>query len=185
MNHDKKKQFDHRTGIRHDSFQEKFYIGTAEVKFVGKDIDINGKRYEGTPGLYELLFKRNPKKYSDQDIHTYKEILDITSAARTNFNPNSQIQGTKAFKYKSIIGPLYSEELTRYHETPKRENKTFGKGMFKEVNQNPIDYVYWDDPNELVDRLKLLVASQTAGHTGHTNEIISIIEELREIDIVE
>ncbi len=43
-----------------------------------------------------------------------------------------------------------------------------------------MDYVYWDDPNELVERLQLLIAEQTAGNPSHTNEIHSIIEELRE-----
>ena len=33
------------------------------------------------------------------------------------------------------------------------------------------DYVYWNDPNELVDRLRLLYASQAAGNASHTNEI--------------
>jgi hypothetical protein len=57
--------------------------------------------------------------------------------------------------------------------------------MFKEVSDKPIDYVYWNDPNELVNRLRLLVASQSAGHTGHSNEIVSVIEELREANIIE
>jgi len=56
--------------------------------------------------------------------------------------------------------------------------------MFKELTGNSINYVYWDDPNKLVDRLKLLVASKQAGHTGHKNEIVSIIEELREAKII-
>ncbi len=43
-----------------------------------------------------------------------------------------------------------------------------------------MDYVYWDDPNELVDRLRLLMAEQAAGNMSHTNEIHAIIEELRE-----
>lgn len=46
------------------------------------------------------------------------------------------------------------------------------------------DYVYWDDPNELVDRLRLLVSSSHAGHSGHVNEINSIVEELREVGII-
>lgn len=37
-----------------------------------------------------------------------------------------------------------------------------------------LDYVYWDDPNELVDRLKLLIASQQASNPSHNNGIISI-----------
>ena len=46
------------------------------------------------------------------------------------------------------------------------------------------DYIYWDDPNELVDRLRLLMASQAAGNPSHNNEILSIIEELREAKIL-
>jgi hypothetical protein len=183
MNHDKKKQFDHRTGIRHDSLNKTFYIGASEVRFDGSDINVDGKLYKGTSGLYELLFKNNPKKYLTQDVHTYKEILDISNACRTNVDPNGQIQGSRSDKYKSIIAPLYFQSESS--ETPRKQRKTVGKGMFKEVNNNPIDYVYWDDPNELVDRLKLLVASQTAGHTGHTNEIVSLIEELQEAHIIE
>lgn len=40
-------------------------------------------------------------------------------------------------------------------------------------------YMYWDDPNELVDRLR-----SPHSQPGHTNEIVSIIEELREADII-
>lgn len=46
------------------------------------------------------------------------------------------------------------------------------------------DYVYWDDPNELIERLKLLIASKSAGNSNHDNEIVSIIEELREAGII-
>jgi len=48
-----------------------------------------------------------------------------------------------------------------------------------------MDYVFWDDPNELVDRLQLLAASYQAGNKSHTNEIMSILEELREADQIE
>ena len=33
-----------------------------------------------------------------------------------------------------------------------------------------IDYIYWDDPNEIVDRLRLLEASRQADYNGHDNE---------------
>jgi len=39
---------------------------------------------------------------------------------------------------------------------------------------------YWNDPNELVNRLRLLYSSLAAGNTGVRNEIISICEELVE-----
>lgn len=73
--------------------------------------------------------------------------------------------------------------------TPTNKNMKSGNGMIPtnsmHHNENAyISYTYWDDPNELVDRLRLLVASKSAGHSGHTNEIMSIIEELREADII-
>lgn len=60
-----------------------------------------------------------------------------------------------------------------------------GEGMFMEVTDNKIDYRHWDDANELVERLRLLLASTQAGHSGHMNEITSIVEELREANIIE
>lgn len=64
--------------------------------------------------------------------------------------------------------------------------KRYGYGIESEFipyEQN-ISYEYWDDPNELVDRLRLLVSSKAAGHSGHNKEIMSIVEELRESNII-
>jgi len=52
------------------------------------------------------------------------------------------------------------------------------------LNDNAIDYVHWDDPNELVDRLRLLELSRQVGHNAHDNEMLSIIEELCEVGII-
>lgn len=55
----------------------------------------------------------------------------------------------------------------------------------KEFRTNKIEYRHFDDFNEIIDRLRLLMSSQSAGNTNHNNEIISIIEELREGGIIE
>ncbi|XP_072766280.1 uncharacterized protein [Anoplolepis gracilipes] len=52
------------------------------------------------------------------------------------------------------------------------------------LNDNKIDYVHWNDLNELVDRLRLLDASRRAGNNTYDNEIMSIIEELREDGLI-
>lgn len=83
------------------------------------------------------------------------------------------INGNRSLKYRiisKIIGSKSGEGLI-----PSR----------KKVNSLKTDYVYWDDANELVDRLRLLFSSRSAGHNGHDNEILSIIEELRESNIIE
>ena len=56
--------------------------------------------------------------------------------------------------------------------------------MIAQNTSSNYDYVYWNDVNELVDRLKLLVAEKSAGNNSHDNEIMSIIEELREERII-
>lgn len=67
-----------------------------------------------------------------------------------------------------------------------RQNTKLGKGLSLKNNKNKnVDFVYWDDGNELINRLRLLTSSTAAGHTAHTNEIISIIEELREAKIIQ
>jgi len=58
-----------------------------------------------------------------------------------------------------------------------------GSGLYKDIIPQT-QLVYYDDPNELVTRLNLLTSSQNAGNTGVNNEIISIIEELRERNII-
>lgn len=72
--------------------------------------------------------------------------------------------------------------------TPVRKNLPTGDGLIDSdamiYDNNNKSYVYWDNANELCDRLKLLVASQNAGHSGHHNEIVSLIEELREAKII-
>ena len=69
-----------------------------------------------------------------------------------------------------------------------------GQGLFntdvKECTNSadvtsPHIITYWNDANELVNRLRLLTASTAAGHTGHNNEIAAIVEELREAEIIE
>ena len=167
LHQDNANEFDHRYGVRLNPDTEKFYIGDSRMDIDGSDVIVKNKRYKGTQGLYELLFKKEPKFYNQEDEKNYRKIILKTNAHRRNYQSNAQIAGSKLKKYKHIIGPLVS-----------------GKGVYVEANTNKIDYVHWDDPNELVDRLRLLLASQQAGHTGHINEIASIIEELKETGII-
>ena len=52
------------------------------------------------------------------------------------------------------------------------------------AKDSSIDYENWDDPNKLVDRLRVLVAEREAGFIGRDNEIQLIIEELRIAEII-
>ena len=92
------------------------------------------------------------------------------------------IKSNKEHKYKNIIAPLLV--------THKTSGTSIGSGIKTNIpsaaklTDNEIDYVHWDDPNELVDRLQLLDASRRANNNVHDNEILSIIEGLREAGLI-
>ena len=145
------------------------------------NIIIDGVRYAGSPGLYELIFKRIPDDllYTEDDMNKYKSMLLATNAHKHKHHSQGRLLSNRGYKYKYVIAPLMSI-------TPKKQKKKSGKGLphAMTLNDNAIDYVHWDDPNELVDRLRLLDASHRAGNNAHDNEMLSIIEELREAGLI-
>lgn len=155
--------------------QGKLMMGSADVNIADETIKIGQRKYKKTPGLMELLTKRSPNLsvISKEDTKNYKIMLLETNAHRRNYDPSKPIKSNKGFKYINIIKPLFNDKITSI------EGKGVGIPVLKKVKKN-VDYVYWDDPNELVERLKLLIASRDAGNTGLDNEILSIIEELNE-----
>lgn len=173
---DGSKDCDETYGVRIE--MNKLYVGNLEL-YIGSNggISIGNKMYAGKGGLYELLFMKNPKEYTEEDLNNYKEILETSSAHKRNYDATSQLNGTRSAKYKRIIKPLFKGGTFKSHS---------GSGISSMIyNEKPIEYIYWDDVNELVDRLKLLNASKTAGNTdSHDNEILAILNELREAGII-
>ncbi len=65
------------------------------------------------------------------------------------------------------------------------EGRKTGNGFMKVIKGvKSLRGFYWNDPNELVERLILLHASKAAGNTNVYNEILAIEEELREANII-
>ena len=150
---------------------DKYLLGKSPIIFKNNSVEIDSKSYPKTDGLMELLFLKRPdlRKVTQEDYENYYLILHRSSAHKLQFNPNQQIGTHNSNKFTNIISKLFS--VTGHGILP----------QFKVANKSSVtDYRYWDDPNELVDRLRLLIAERTAGNTGHNNEILAIIEELRE-----
>lgn len=168
----KTSDMDLNTGVRH--LQTGKRIGSKDVSFKDNYIHINGQKYYLTKGLLELIFKKDPRQnlIQSDDLDVYKKIVLNTDAYRKQYNSRNDIRIDNTAKFRDIIKPMLT---------------TKGDGLLPTYmleQRNKIDYVYWDDPNELVDRLRLLISAQAAGNTHHSNEIISIIEELRESEII-
>lgn len=161
-------ELDRSYGIRSNG--RHWLLGNSQISVRNDKIIIKNKEFQGTQGLYELLFLKNPDEniYTADDLTTYKEMLLLTNAHKQRYAHGKQVNSNKGQKYKKIIMKLFKK-------------KTRGSG----VHLNSVRYEHWDDPNELVERLRLLIASEQAGNTSVGNEIISIIEELREAKIIE
>lgn len=173
-------------GIRQHG--DKLYIGNTEVFFENDEIYVGKNKYNKTRGLLELIYKKepNPKFISQDDCSAYTEILNLTNVFRKKYQRKGEIYKIDSNKLKHVILPLISSgEKMKSKKDNLNEATTSGAGIlprFKVARacSTITDYVYWNDPNELVDRLKLLIAEKSAGNNAHINEIHSIIEELRE-----
>ena len=144
----------------------KFYIGDKLVVIVGDDLVVGRDEYEGTPGLWELIVSKKPTegKYDNEDMANYKNLMLRTNSLHRNNDPTSpHPKATTGTKWDSVIKDIWYEK-----------KKYKGKGVI----------VIPIDPNALLERLDLLLASQDAGHTGVGNELVSICDELRRQEVI-
>lgn len=182
----RKEKLDTNYGAHKNKYSGEWMFGDRTLKLSEDKVKIGNENWALTPGLFELLFAIKPQNYDKTDLDIYKNILLKTNAYRRDYKSDGQIKGSRGYKYKQIISKLLNvnKNKTLSNDSKSKSNpKHKGSGMMK-LNPYKTKYLYWDDPNELVDRLRLLIASQAAGHTNHNNEIVSIIEELREADII-
>ena len=119
---------------------------------------VDDEEYEGTPGLWELIMSKNPTDYTNDDYDNYARLMLKTNALYRDKNPESNYpKSNRGQKWKSIVKTVWDN----------REEYE-GSGV-----------VIPSDPNSLLERLDLLLASQEAGHTGVGNEVVSICDELK------
>ena len=141
------------------------YIGSEHVIIHNNDIYTkeDGELFLGTDGLWELITSTDPKKiYEDEDLANYGYLMIKTNALHRSNNPkNSYPKANKSYKWNYILKPFW-DNRTKYSVYK-------GKGVV----------VIPSDPNALLERLDLLLASQEAGHTGVGNELVSICDELK------
>ena len=129
-----------------------------------------GETFVGTEGLWELLTSKNPQNFTDEDYDNYEDLMIITDALHVgNDEDNPHPKGNhRSYKWLNIIRPIWFRKKSRII-FPKKKEGYEGKGVV----------VIPSDPNALLERLDLLLASQEAGHTGVRNELVSICDELK------
>ena len=113
-------------------------------------------------GLWELIVSNEPSEqnYDDGDLATYSEIMISTNAIRRNNDPtNPRPKSSRSWKWTNVVKDIWYNRNTYEGEGTKT-------------------IVIPSDPNALLERLDLLMASKEAGNTGTRNELVSICEEL-------
>ena len=128
------------------------------VDISSNNIYVDGEKFRGTSGLWELIMEENPKNFNKEDLYEYEDLLRKTNALHRDFNPrNPYSRSSGSDKWRYILSRIWRKKLYE------------GEGVV----------IMSSDPNALLERLDLLLASQKAGHTGVANEMVSICDELK------
>ena len=153
---------DKKFGIRKEKGHH--YIGSKHVIIKDNDIIITktGEKLDGTRGLWELIMSKNPQNFSDMDYDNYRYLITMSNVLHRGDNPkNPYPKASGSHKWTFLLSPIW------FGLKPKKGQE--GSGVV----------VIPSDPNALLERLDLLLASQEAGHTGVRNELVSICDELK------
>ncbi|KAE9521274.1 hypothetical protein AGLY_018337 [Aphis glycines] len=134
--------------------------------------------------LNEHIAKINNLRSPQINLTPIKDHLSSSNAKRSNVNDDTTMKNEPFYfnpeANSSMVTDPAVENMFNFTLTPQPKK---GSGLYKDVIPQT-QLVYYDDPNELVTRLNLLTSSQSVGNTGVNNEIISILEELRERNII-
>ena len=136
-----------------------FISETNHVVIIDNNLMVEDEEYEGTPGLWELIVSREPKNFNKEDYEKYAKLMIKTNTLHRDNDPNSLYpKSSKSYKWNNIFKDIW-----------KKRREYEGSGVV----------VIPSDPNALLERLDLLLASQDAGHTGVRNQLVSICDELK------
>ena len=156
------------------------YIGKEHVIVNNNDIYLKkiGQTFTGTEGLWELLTSKYPQSFTDEDYDDYEDLMVITNALhRNNDEDNPHPKGNhKSFKWEKVVRPIWYRKKGGVFRNPKKGFEYRGEIKYS-TGKGVV--VIPSDPNALLERLDLLLASQEAGHTGVRNELVSICDELK------
>ena len=102
---------------------------------------------------------KNPTNYYKEDYENYRRLMLKTNALHRDNDPKCLYpKSSRSDKWNNLLKYIW-------HDKEEYEGKRV--------------VVIPSDPNALVKRLDLLLASKKAGHTGVRNELVSICDESR------
>jgi hypothetical protein len=98
-------------GVYRDDTYGSFKIARSCFKYNDEYVFIDGRQYQATDGLWELISKAKPDKnmVTLQDKQAYKRILLQSNAHRVNYCSTGEIKANKSLKYTRNISQLFND----------------------------------------------------------------------------
>ena len=130
-------------------------LGNKKIEITDSGgILIDSELYPATEGLYDLLFQKNVnlQDISEKDKETYFKILQQTNSYKKKYDSREGVAADRSNKYRFVIKPILQS----------MQNKKGGGGLKFLLTNKKRQYKFWDDPNELCERLKILVEEKSA-----------------------
>ena len=130
------------------------YIDNALISISSDLITVRDQKLSKIFGLLELLIWENPSKgsYDENNKKNSRDTAKISSFHKKSFDTNEEISKFNSRKYKILQEILWGEKIGERLITKYKTSQLCSK----------MDYVYWDDPNELVEHFQLLMAEKYA-----------------------
>ena len=129
-------------------------LGKTPIELDKDILKINGKEFQTTSGLWELISEKAPQQYTSDHLEAYKKIINLTDLLNNPIHTHKNShKNTKKYKFlKKIVEPEIVE---------------IGEGIILPA-----------DINSLKHRLQLVCAERAAGNIqATTSEIVAILDE--------
>ena len=125
----------------------------------------------------------NPKQTHPKPANNdkWKHVVGPIWYMNKGFNENDAFKMAKDPKYKEMITNREGRRRRREKRIGaySRSIEPLSRSSIEEKYEGEGVVVIPSDPNALLERLDLLLASQEAGHTGVRNKLVSICDELK------
>jgi hypothetical protein len=98
--------------VYRDGTDGSFKIGSSRFTYTENNVFVDGRKFNGTQGLWELLTQARPdmNMVTPQDKEAYKQILVQSNAHKVNYSPTGRIRCNKGMKYTRIISRLFTDK---------------------------------------------------------------------------
>ena len=179
-------------GIQRDK-DNRLMLGNKEIKIDqnNNNIHVDGNTYTGTTGLVSLIMDISPKKYTKEDFENYKRLVLQTDLINnpSGLQPNSRPKQTN--KYKNYLVKIVNDYKTKIEKEEEQEEEEEEEdegddddnGGANDKGGSGIQFLP-STIKGLFEKLKLLAAEFIAGNTNTRNELIAVLDQLRNRSLI-